>query len=44
MQNGGQVPPFFYFSIACVLDATKKTKNRFVAPTTAAETFFARQF
>jgi hypothetical protein len=31
MQNGGQVPPFFYFSVACVPGATKKTKNRFVA-------------
>jgi hypothetical protein len=27
MQNGGQMPPFFYFPVACVLSATKKTKK-----------------
>jgi hypothetical protein len=27
MQNGGQMPPFFNFSIACALRATKKTKK-----------------
>jgi hypothetical protein len=44
MQNGGQVPPFFNFSIVCVLSVTKKTKNRFVATAPNADFFLLGGF